>query len=237
MKKGFWATHKYSRISVERDVQEFCGWPRLLELVAECDKTTYRADQQDHLRERDKALVATLFETGGRVSEVLMLRKRNFDIQRDRVLVKGMRVLKRYRKVGEYQKKGGKKSWKTEPVFTTRGIFTVRRFEPLTPIMVSWIETCNDYIFPSGSNGSELPYLGRTRVYQILRDLGKRVDIHLYSHWFRAQRASQLASEYGFREHELLRWFSWKRYETAMRYSKLSWRDLDAKMTSEKLNY
>lgn len=224
-------------MSVERDVQEFCGWPKLLGLVAECDKTTYRVDQRDHLRERDKALVATLFETGGRVSEVLMLRKQNFHIQKDRVLVKGMRVLKRYRKVGEYKERSGRKSWKTDSVFTTRGIFTVRRFEPLAPIMVSWIEACNDYIFPSGSNKNKLQHLSRTRAYQILRDLGRRVGIHLYNHWFRAQRASQLASEYSFREHELLRWFSWKRYETAMKYSKLSWRDLDAKMTPDKLNY
>lgn len=103
--------------------------------------------------------------------------------------------------------------------------------------MISWIEKRSDYVFPSKSSRNKLLYLSRTRAYQILRDLGRRVGIHLYSHWFRAQRASQLASEYGFREHELLRWFSWKRYETAMRYSKLSWRDLDAKMMPDKLNY
>ncbi|MEA2089532.1 MAG: hypothetical protein U9O89_02075 [Thermoproteota archaeon] len=148
-----------------------------------------------------------------------------------------MRVLKRYRKVGEHREGSGRKSWKTDPVFTTRGIFTVRRFEPLAPVMISWIEKRSDYVFPSKSSRNKLLYLSRTRAYQILRDLGRRVGIHLYSHWFRAQRASQLASEYGFREHELLRWFSWKRYETAMRYSKLSWRDLDAKMMPDKLNY
>jgi len=50
---------------------------------------------------RDKALIATAFETGGRIQEVLMLKKENFTVLEDRIVVKDMPVVKRYEKVGE----------------------------------------------------------------------------------------------------------------------------------------
>ena len=54
-----------------------------------------------------------------------------------------------------------------------------------------------------------------------MRKIGKELGIHLYDHWFRAQRASQLALEYDLREASLLEWFQWERWETAKGYCKL----------------
>jgi len=86
--------------------------------------------------------------------------------------------------------------------------------------MVDWIKQCNSPLFN----------ITPTRAWQIVNDLGKRFGIHIYDHWFRAQRASQLASEYDFSLHELLEWFTWKDIRTALRYARLSWRKLDKKM-------
>ena len=48
------------------EIESFCGWDYLLNLIDKCEWL------------RDKALVSTLFETGGRVSEVLKLKTSNF---------------------------------------------------------------------------------------------------------------------------------------------------------------
>jgi len=200
MTEGYWATHEYSRGSILRDVNQFCGWELLQKIIQECNNTNYYR-MGDSLRKRDKALIATLFETGGRISEVLALRTSNFRISPERTLVTGMIVVKN----------------KTP---TTRGTFSVKRFEPLYSIMVDWIKSRNGLLFD----------ITPTRAYQIVSKIGDRLGIHLYDHWFRAQRASQLADEYDFTLHELLQWFSWKDYRTALRYAKLAWRKLDKKM-------
>jgi len=224
MKLGYWASHKYRRVSVD-DVEGFVGWPYLMKLIKRCDKTRYVNRLHN---ERDKGLVATLFETGGRLREVLMLRKRDFEEAGDYVLVKGMRVLKRYRKVSGWTDNKGKKRWKTEPDSVTRGTFPIRIDEPLTPFMMNWVKQSRAYLFPSPKQTSKQPYLTNTRAYQIVRALG--IDLHLNPHWFRAQRACQLASEYGFNLHQLLEFFKWKRQETATRYASLGWQDLAKQM-------
>jgi hypothetical protein len=61
--------------------------------------------------------------------------------------------------------------------------------------------------------------------------------IHLWLHWFRSQRASQLVSDYGFSVMELIGWFSWESYDTALRYSKRGWRGLADKMDASKPTY
>jgi len=200
VKEGYWATHVYKRSSVLRDVTEFCGWEVLQKIIQECNNTNYYRNA-DLLRERDKALVATLFETGGRISEVLALDKENFKIFPERILVNSMIVVK-------------------NKAPTTRGTFSIKRFEPLCPIMIDWIKQCNSPLFN----------ITPTRAWQIVNGLGKRLGFHIYDHWFRAQRASQLASEYDYTLHDLLEWFSWKDIKTALRYARLSWRKLDKKM-------
>ena len=153
-----------------------------------------------------------------------MLRKSNFETVDEYVLVKGMQVLKRYRRLTSWIDDEGKQRWKTEPEPTTRGTFPIRLDEPLTPFMLNWIEQCEDYLFPSPKQTRKQPYLSNTRVYQIVKSLG------VNPHWFRAQRACQLASEYGFDLHQLLEFFKWKRQETAARYASLGWQDLAKQM-------
>jgi len=68
-----------------------------------------------------------------------------------------------------------------------------------------------------------------------VRDVGSRVGLRISDHWFRAQRACQLASEYGFRDAELRRFFLWKNVETIAKYAKLALEDLEEKMQPHKV--
>ena len=185
-------------------VESFCGWDYLLRLVEKCKQ------------ERDKALISALFETGGRISEVLQLKKDNFVVQKPYLIVKAMPVLKRYKKVGEYTDRHGRRRWKTERKNAYR-TFPIHMSEPLCEPFLRHIKEC----------GSDLLFrISRIQAYRIVRSL----DENIFPHWFRAQRASQLALEYGFDVHDLIDFFNWKSLQTATHYSHMGWKGLANKM-------
>jgi len=194
---------KKSKRSVEI-VESFCGWGYLIELIKKCK------------REVDRALISALFETGGRVSEVLMLGKDNFVVQKPFLVVKAMPVLKRYSKIGEYVDENGKVRWKTRKKIGYR-TFPIHMNEPLCPSLLEYIDKIKE---------GKLFHIGRTQVYRIVRSL----DTNIFPHWFRAQRASQLALEYGFDVHDLIDFFNWKSLQTAIHYSRMGWKGLANKM-------
>ena len=206
MKVGHWKHHKYQRHSVERDVEEFAGWKLLSKMVKKA-------------RGRDAAFLATAFETGGRVTEVRMLHKVNFDLTNPKViLVRDMRVIKRFHR----------EHGKVVRDIAYRKTFPIPRVEPLVEVMVTWIEQQPEWLFPT--NRGDEAYLGRTMSYNIARRMGDSVGLWVYPHWFRAQRASQLRFEYGFDVMDLMEFFAWKHFPTAMRYAKMGWRGLAEKM-------
>jgi len=194
---------KKTKRSVEI-VESFCGWDYLLKLVEKCEC------------ERDRALISALFETGGRVSEVLQLKKDNFVAQNPFLVVKAMPVLKRYNKVGEYRDKNGKTRWLTERKIAYR-TFPIHMKEPLCEPLLSYLTKIDE---------GKLFHIGRIQVYRIVRKL----DENIFPHWFRAQRASQLALEYGFNIHDLIDFFNWKSLQTATHYSRMGWKGLANKM-------
>jgi integrase len=187
--------------SVERDVQGFCGWEFLLRIREACGRPV------------DKALIAALFETGGRVSEVLQLKKSNFVDRGEFLVVDSMPVLKKK-----------EKSYRT---------FPIPKWEPLTKdiedYLNSYVEKEGDRLFP----------FNRVNAFFIIRQIGGRLgDVkipfsniyanQLYPHWFRAMRATQLKSEYDFDAIALASFFGWKlpQFGVMTVYSKLSWEEL-----------
>lgn len=200
--EGWWSSHKYSRRSVE-EIQTFCGWDYLADLVEKTDNT------------RDQALIAFLFETGGRVKEVLSLEKRHFRFEGNYIIVLAMPVIKRYEKIDKYQDEEGKTRWVTKRKEGYR-TFPIHIKEPLVPYLTDWLEQKDKKLFR----------IGRVRVYQIITKLEPKI----YPHWFRAQRASQLALEYGLTVHELVDFFNWKNLEIAIHYSRMGWKGLATKM-------
>jgi integrase len=100
--KGKRSWTRYKKRSII-DVPSFVGWDILLSLIDACNNIDYDIYYRDYCRERDKGLIATLFETGGRVGEILSLTKANFDFTPKKYcVVSNMLLEKRYEKTGSY---------------------------------------------------------------------------------------------------------------------------------------
>lgn len=204
--------------SVERDVREFCGWPTL-------ERITTAAREESCFPMRDAGFIGACFNTGGRVSEVLGLKPSMFEVYKGctpkLIVVKGMPLLKRYKKIGELIDDKGKKHYETEHLDLTRD-FCFRTDEPMIKPFVVWLAYAfkNQYnwLFPSPVKSGEP--LSRNWGYWVVSKAGDRVGMELYPHWLRAQRASQLAVDYDLKEATLLEWFQWEKWETAKKYCK-----------------
>jgi integrase len=158
-----------------RDIREYLGDSFLEDLIKECDKTPHKgatSKRLDYLRNRDKAIVATIFLTGGYVREVLSLRKRNFDFEdkeakrRNAFLVKGMKVVRH----------------REEQIFYA---------DPLVQYLFDWLKLLpeeDDQIFR----------LEPVRVEEIIRDLGKRMNFPISPLDLRNQRGLYLVEKRGF---------------------------------------
>ena len=114
----------------------------------------------------------------------------------DKILVSGMPVVKRYKKVRSWVEKrrdlptrivDGKpnslaglyqydekhkvyfrKRWETEPTSFKRMDFTIWKQEPLSTVTIDWIVQSSDYLFPAALR-SKQRFLAPSRVYTILK--------------------------------------------------------------------
>lgn len=200
---------------------------------------------------RIRALAASAFLTGGRISEVLQLQREHFLLDSDDqyIIVRSMPRVKCYRKVklmvkyrcdGHCKMRWGVEpspmmwlyhddkiveyaGWETRPVLEHR-TFPIHRGEYGVKELTNYVDTLGEsttFLFPFRYGSA----------YDQLTRIGKRVgDVHTPPHWFRAQRASQLAFDYGFSEHDLVEFFKWKNYETAFHYASKGYKGLAAKM-------
>ena len=183
-----------------RKIGEYCSDAFLDSLIGECDKTPYKK-HPDYSRKRDKALIATLFLTGGLLDEVLMLKKENFDFENEDAkrmnafLVRNMRVT-RYR-----HKKG-------EPRFVSR-TFPIFYDEPLVQYLLEWLREADDYLFPGSKGG----HLKKVLAWKRISDLGKRLNFPIKPKWFRDQRMYYLA-EKGFESIDIQKYLKMKNLPT-----------------------
>lgn len=229
-REGYWATHKFHRRSVEDlQVESFCGWRIFLDLIEACnDKDRYTPYHFPYCSERDKALISAAFETGGRISEVLKLRKKMFTISDEWVLVENMPLLKRFKKRKILDKETEETITVTKPIPTTRD-FVFRRSEPLSEFVVAWIDQRNDYLFPSYRK-SRFPHIHPTRAYEIVTELAKKINYEMWPHRIRSERASQLGREYKWSLEKIMRFFGWKTTSMAIRYAHAGIEDMKAAM-------
>jgi len=188
--------------SVEKDIVSFCGWDFLLELI-KCSPTLTH-----------KGIIAGLFLTGCRVSELIMLERKNvrLNVHPKLILIENAPVIKRY-------------SRKLKKRFVEHRTFPINKDEPLVPYFLEYVESKKGKLYP----------FSRTSIYYQVQKVGKILNedvpfsnIHssqLYPHWFRAQRARQLRAEYGFTDEELRDWFGWKFAKDGMPavYGRYSW--------------
>lgn len=69
-----------------------------------------------------------------------------------------------------------------------------------------------------------------TNAWLILNRIQGITGIGIWPHWFREQRASQLAREYGMSWEQLMKWFSWETERQARKYGKTTEEDLAKSM-------
>jgi len=188
-KNGKWTWENFSKRSVE-DHREFKGWDFMLQLLISAMKTPYYSKgsydgmfsddtlkrMRQELRQRDRDLLVTMFLTGGRVSEVIMLHSGNFELMDDRIRVRNMPLLKRYKKIKDkvsviqqVEKPGPgyqfmkwidtmawvKRTWITETLVKERQVFPIPMWEPFTNYLVNLVKKSKrgeggyHWLFPS----------------------------------------------------------------------------------------
>ncbi len=235
--QSHWKTTKYSRHSVDRDIQEFIGWEKLQQI--------FDAMQNENLRDVE----ATAFLLAGRISEVLGCHKDMFVVQEDqnRMMVKDYTVLKRWKsldyvikckrcqtenekyevtcsKCGANLIYGGQKKHKTEKVLQKRLPFYFPLNEKFVPLLINRLERSEYLLFPSPISTDAQRPLSRKWAWRLLAHNAQLAAItgldHLYNHYFRAQRLMQLGNEYGMDDMELKAFSGIVKTETISKYAK-----------------
>ena len=213
--RGWWVKHNYERRSVFRDIEEFCGWPTLMQLVEACETPL------------ERAFIATLFLTGSRVSEALQLEGRHFEgvPEEGLIIVRGAPLLKRFKKISE----DPDGSWETEAVEAYRRPFPILTAEPLAPYLMERLgQTRGGYLFPSPRRPGKP--LSRFWAYKLAGRLQEATGVECWPHAFRSWRASQLVSDYDFEVLDLLDFFGWVKHDQAVGYARRGWRGLASRM-------
>jgi len=158
-----------------RDIRGYLGDSFLAALINECDKTQY-GENQEYMRKRDKALVATVFLTAGYIHKVLKLKKSNFEFKdedrrrRNAFFVNKMPIARQRRK----------KETRRFPIFYD---------DLMVEHLLDWIHMlpeADGYLFPSETRKGEP--LGRGMAWKIIKDLGERIDFVMSPTDLRVQR-------------------------------------------------
>ena len=215
-----------------------------------------RREMRERLQFRDRALIAALMSTGGRLQEVLMLNLHNFILSKDEefIIVREMPLLKQYDRekvlvdvTREIPGEDGYKWDAQERVFkkfeypTTSKIevrqeFPIPLWEPISFVLTEYLDALDEHtpenhwgwLFPSPMRPyrEEMPgvqrwieerfmipyraWISPQIAHRIIVDLGKRLGIRIWGHWFRSQRARQLSRDYQFQDQHLERFIGWQ---------------------------
>jgi hypothetical protein len=236
----------YTRHSVEKDVEEFEGWPKLL-------------DRYDRIKKEQGYEIAQVhgaaFLTGGRVGEVLLLDASMFvpkteivqladgrQIARDVLEVHRMPLEKHYRKVAnrieavrELPRSVRRRLFPPEPdsdgfykrrAFETETIKALRKpFDiPMDEVPKEWRVMHEDLKWYLGTmQGQPRLFPSTTKRSPMSRSfIWKKFRAYgIYPHYLRAQRASCLITWNGLSMEQMMEWMSWEELKTAMRYGKM----------------
>lgn len=214
---GWWATHPFFRRGVDT-LTHFCGWNTLLKAVESTEE------------ERAKVLFATIFETGGRINEVLSLNRDNFKIKRNFIEVLGMTVLKKYNLVllnYDWEPPEYSSAYITKRIDFYRN-FPIRRKEPLSYILVEYLEKLGEY-----DNLFSFKYdTGYNLICKIQKKEGENSG-PWWPHRLRGERACQLVMDYNFTSMKLKKFFQWSTDEIPLRYVHLSTESLKQSMRGD----
>jgi len=239
----------YHRLNVYDYVNEFCGWQPIEELIKYAGTPT-----------KEMYLTNLIKTGGRAGEVLQLAKENFSVNKRQKILLcQNMKLEKRYRTKRDpithkpILKANGKRD--TETIMSAiRKPFPILLEETLTNLQLEQLENIeHGPLFTSPYKG-HLP-LTVSWGYKFIRKLNDEIPkplfnqlglnqpfrdkvtgntlsevIHLWQHWFRSERASQLRSEYAFSEADLMEFFGWLDYNTALHYSRLGASNLAKKM-------
>jgi len=200
------------------DVKAHLGLEQIYNLIT--SKTWPYKLNVEKYHKRDRCLMALLFLTAGRISEVLSLRKEQFDFQADPdfILIRNMILVKRL------------KTRKGKPVKHTTSPIRDEVALPLSGPLSKFTKLVKDYVMIGISDPeAKLFCFGRRRAWQIVNYITGQ-----WCHWFRSQ-AESYYGKYVYTSPFALRDFvGITDIESLGPYVKTDWRDYQDKLLGVK---
>ena len=147
-----------------------------------------------------RCLIAILYAFGCRISEALMLRRKDVRIEGEYLIIK-FPLLKRKGESG------------IKPSIERR----IHLSDFLVKFIIDWIttiENLDSYVFPSRHKGK---HLSRYRAWALLKQIDKNIWPHLFRH-----SLATLMAEAGAKSVEMVAWFGWASLDTALNYIKMT---------------
>jgi DNA-binding transcriptional MerR regulator len=178
-----------SKHRMERIKPPYCGDAFLGDLITAIDRIYVKGRRKEFRIERDRALIAALFLTGGRLCEVVQLRKSSFDFDNKEARKYNAFLVKEFK----LMKHG---TWEHRAHVTR--MFPIWRDDPLVDYLLKWYHKVDDYLFPSPKKGN--PHLSYFHARGLAKKVGEHLPMREYTFplWFRRQREFYLAEKRGF---------------------------------------
>lgn len=229
-----WTKGNYKRLSVDRDLLGWCGWNSFERLLAEVPEPLTRD------------LIVVTFSCMARINEALPATTDMFKVKPNYVLVEGLSLEKRWRKLGVQlycseckqvnepravicSKCGanllmvGKRKFQTEKIETVRIPFNFPTKEPQAHYLQTLLESRDGLLFPELNRAN--PRYGRRTAYNLMRQIDglvvKYIKVpHAWNHLWVALRGHCLGEEYDMDELEIKNFSSRVKSETVSKYVK-----------------
>ncbi len=201
----------YRRAISTHAINYWVGWKKILSL----HERALGLDR-DHPRSDHSLYFTTIFETGGRISEVLLLRPEQIHWDDQAIKIIRMRVHKQRRRT------------------KVRNVLIKIEGNPLAHTFIKHVEGCDTkYLLPGYGPSIEPSHANRfskkvnqdkpastSHVYNKVCE----IDPDIWPHWLRDQRSWHLAAKVedngrGFDAYELREWFGWTSMDMPSKYA------------------
>ena len=200
--KGYMTIRKNRRSILHDTPNRWVGWRYIQSLYDHACEMDEGNDRATH-----SLYFITLFETGGRKEEVILLRPDQIESNEEIIKINNMEVLK----------------WRRRH---TRNVFIKIEDNPLAQTFLDHVSKCNTrYLLPgySGPFSTEIDpnkHVSLSHVYNKIVE----IDPEIWPHWLRDQRSWHLSAdiEQGGREFDiylLKEWFQWASIEMPSHYA------------------
>jgi integrase len=199
------------------DVKARLGIEQILSLIT--SKTwPYKTDMENYYR-RDRCLMALLFLTAGRISEVLSLTEDQFDFDADRnfIIIRNMILVKRLT-----TRKGKPVKHTTAPIRDEVAL-------PLSGPLSKFTVLIEDYVDSISDPKAKLFNFGRRRAWQIVNYITGQ-----WCHWFRSQAESYYGKYVYTSAFALKDFVGVTDIESLGPYVKTSWRDYEDRLLGKR---